>query len=122
MFGVILLGIRHENFAVEIPDAERRVACRKIWIHEAIGRNLMKILIVGFYLAGMEIRCIQEIVTIGDAQRRAFVNGGVNPVVCAVIDSDNGVRSSSVGFQPEMEPSSLTKMKIADAEVPFFVT
>src|SRR5206468_5900437 len=30
--------------------------------------------------------------------------------------------ASSVGFQPEMEPSSLTKMKMAGAEVPFFVT
>src|SRR6476646_7004291 len=29
---------------------------------------------------------------------------------------------SSVGFQPEMEPSSLTKMKKAGAEFPFFVT
>src|SRR4029453_11502939 len=29
---------------------------------------------------------------------------------------------SSVGFQPEMEPSSLTKMKKAGAEFPFFLT
>src|SRR6266436_3219700 len=29
---------------------------------------------------------------------------------------------STVGFQPEMEPSSLTKMKRAGREIPFFVT
>src|SRR5215472_2119160 len=29
---------------------------------------------------------------------------------------------STVGFQPEIDPSSLTKMKKAGAEVPFFVT
>src|SRR5204863_3464235 len=29
---------------------------------------------------------------------------------------------SSVGFQPEIEPSSLTKMNLAGAETPFLVT
>src|SRR5215467_11050496 len=93
MFGMILLGIGYKNLIVEIPDAERRVACGKIWIHEAIRRNPMKILIVGFDTTSVEIRCIQEIVTIGDAERRAFINGGLNTTVCAVIDSDNGVRA-----------------------------
>ena len=92
MFGVILLGISHENFSVEIPDAERCVACRKTRIDEAVWVNLMETLIVGFNLACMEIRRIQEIVTVGYAQGGAFVNGVVNPTVRAVIDGDNGVR------------------------------
>ena len=61
---MILLGISHKNLVIEISDAERRVACRKIWIYEAVEIHLMKILIVGFYLAGMEIRCIQEVATV----------------------------------------------------------
>jgi hypothetical protein len=32
VFSVSLLGISHKNFAVEISDAERRVACRKTWV------------------------------------------------------------------------------------------
>ena len=52
----------------------------------------MKTLIVGFNLARMEVCHIQEIVTIGDAQRCAFVNGAVNAAVCAVIHGDNSVR------------------------------
>ena len=92
MFGVILLRIGHKDLIVKVSDAERRVACREIWIHEPIRSHLMKILIVGFDVASMEIRHKQEIVAIGDAQRRAFVNGVVNAAVCAVIDGDDGVR------------------------------
>ena len=69
MFCVILLRVGNENFAVKISDPERCVVSRKVWIHEAVGSYLMKILIVRFELPSMEIRCIKKIVTVGDAQR-----------------------------------------------------
>src|SRR5215470_15867265 len=89
---VILLRIRHENFSIEIPDTERPVPSREIRIDEAVGIHLMKIFIEGVDLARMKICCIQEIVTISDAERSAFVNGAVNAAVCSVIHSDDSVR------------------------------
>ena len=68
------------------------VPCRKIWVHKAVGIHLVKILIESVNLARMKICCIQEIVTVGDAERSAFVNGAVNAAVRAVIDGDNSVR------------------------------
>ena len=91
MFFVILLGVGHKNFVVEIPDAERRVMIRKVRIDEAVGSHLMKILVVGFNVAAMEIRHKQKIVTIGDAERCAFINGVVRPHVVVMIDGDDGV-------------------------------
>ena len=64
---VILLGIGHKNFAIEIADAEWRITSRKGWIVEAVGINLMKTLIEGMNFASMEICRIQEIMTIGFA-------------------------------------------------------
>jgi len=54
--------------------------------------HLMKILIEGVNVARMKICRIQEIVTVGDAQRCAFVNGAVHSAVCSVIHGDNSVR------------------------------
>ena len=120
---MVLLRVRHEDFAIEISDAERRITSRKVRVDEAVGIHLMKVFIEGVDLARMKICRIQKIVTVRDAERCAFVNRAVNAVVRTVIDSNDGVSSgSSVGFQPEMEPSSLTKMKKAGAEFPFFVT
>src|SRR6266404_407232 len=89
---VILLRIRHKDFAIEIPDSKRRITCWKIWVNEAIGIHLMKSFIVRFNLAGMKISRIQEVVTIGDAKGGAFVNGVVNTVIRAVVDGNDGVR------------------------------
>ena len=89
---MILLGVGHKNFAVEIPDAERGVTSRKIRIDKAVGSHLMKVLIVGLNVACMKICYIQEVVTIGHAERCAFINGVVNAMVRAVIDGDDGVR------------------------------
>ena len=89
---VVLLGICNKNFAIEISDAERRIISRKVRINEAVGIHLMKVFIEGMNLACMEICRIQEIVTVGDAERCAFVDGAVNTMVRAVIDGDDGVR------------------------------
>src|SRR6266480_6721738 len=89
---VILLGVGHKNFAIEIADAEWSITCRKVGVDEAAGINLMKILIEGVDVARMEICRIQEVVIVGDAERCAFVNGTVNAVVCSVIHSDYSVR------------------------------
>ena len=89
---VVLLRVGHEDFAIEVSDAERRITSRKIWVNETVGIYLMKILIEGLDLARMKICRIQKIVTVRDAERCAFVNRAVNTVVCAVIDSDDGVR------------------------------
>src|SRR5438093_7940456 len=88
----ILLGIGHKNFAIEIADAEWSITCRKVGVDEAIGSHLMKIFIEGVDAARMKIRRIQEIVTVGDAERCAFVNGVANAPVCSVIHGDNSVR------------------------------
>ncbi len=98
MFGVVLLCIRHKNFAVEISDAKRCITGWKIRIRETVRINLLKILIVGFDLAGVKIRDIQKIVTVGDAERCTFVNGAVNAVVRAVIDGDDRVRPVQCGI------------------------
>jgi len=42
-------------------------------------------------VAGMEICHVKEIVTGGDTERRAFVNGFVCAAIRAVIDGDNRV-------------------------------
>ena len=89
---VILLGIRHEDFTIEIPDAKRRVASRKVWINEPAGIHLMKIFIERVDVACMEIRRVQEIVTVSDAERCAFINGAVNTVIRAVVDGNDRVR------------------------------
>jgi hypothetical protein len=64
---VILLGIRHKNFAIEIADAKWSITCRKVGVDEAVGINLIKVFIEGMDLACMEICRIQKIVIIGDA-------------------------------------------------------
>src|SRR5262245_4978502 len=89
---VILLRIRHKDFAVEIPNPERPITSRKIRIDKAIGIYLMKAFIESVNLASMEICRIQEIVTVGDAEGCAFVNGAVNTAVGSVGDRNNGVR------------------------------
>ena len=122
VFRVILLGVGHKNFVVEIPDAERRVTSRKVRIDETVGSNLVKIFIEGIDLARMKICRIQEIVTGSDTERCAFINGGLTPRFVPLSTAMIACVPSSVGFQPEMEPSSLTKMNRAGAEVPFFVT
>ena len=88
---VILLGIGHKNFAIEIADAEWSITCRKVGVDEAIGINLMKTLVEGVDLARMKICRIQEIVTVGDAEGCALVDGAVNTAVRAIIHSDDGV-------------------------------
>jgi hypothetical protein len=88
---VVLLGVGHKNFVIEIADAEWPITCRKVWINEAVGIYLMKVFIEGVDLACMEICRIQEIVTIGDAERYAFIDGPVNAVVRAVIDGNDRV-------------------------------
>src|SRR5262245_57143157 len=89
---VILQRISHKDLIVESPDAERCVTSRKVGVNEAVGIHLLKILIKGVDLASMEICRKQEIVTVGDAEGCAFVNGAVNPEVCSVVDRNNGVR------------------------------
>src|SRR5947208_14311826 len=87
----ILLGIGHKNFAIEIADAEWSITCRKVGVDEAIGINRMKTLVEGVDLARMRICRIQEIVTVGDAEGCALVEGAVNATVCSVVDRNNGV-------------------------------
>src|SRR4029077_2762098 len=89
---VVLLRVGHEDFAIEISDAERSVPSRKVRIHKAVGIYLMKVFIEGVNLARMKICRIQEIVTVGDTEGSAFVDGAVNTMVRAVIDGDDGVR------------------------------
>src|SRR5207249_12286798 len=84
---MILLRVGHKNFVIEIADAERCIPSRRIWIDEAVGSHLMKILIVGFNLAGVKIRHEQKIVTASNAERCAFVNSAVDTAVGAVINS-----------------------------------
>ena len=52
----------------------------------------MKVFIECVDLARMKICRIQEIVTVGDAEGCAFVDGAVNTMVRAVIDGYDGVR------------------------------
>src|SRR4029077_16863091 len=75
VFRVILLRVSNKNLAVKIPDTERSITVRKIRIGEAVGSHLVKTLIVRFNLAAMKIRHKQEVVAIGDTERRAFING-----------------------------------------------
>src|SRR5207248_11437013 len=89
---VVLLRISNEDFAVEITNAKRSVASRKVWVNEAVRSHLMKILIVGFDLARMKICYVQEIVAVSDTECCTFVNGAVNTVVRAVIDGFDRVR------------------------------
>src|SRR5262245_53461562 len=89
---VILLRIGHKNFAVEIPNTERPITSRKIRIDEANCIHMINILIESQNLASMEICRIQEIVTVGDAEGCALVDGAVNTAVCSVVDRNNGVR------------------------------
>src|SRR5262245_66569683 len=93
---VILLRIRHENFSIEIPDAERRISSRKVGVNEAVGIHLLKILVEGVDLASMEICRIQEIVTVGDAEGCALVDGAVNTAACSVVDGNTGFGGFSV--------------------------
>ena len=89
---VILLGIGHKNFAIEIADTEWSITCREVGVDEAIGINLMKTLVEGVDLARMKISRKQEIVTVGDAEGCALVDSAVNATVCSVVDRNNGVR------------------------------
>src|SRR4029079_10020430 len=89
---VVLLRVCNKNFAIEIADAKWSITCRKVWICEAVGINLIKVFIEGMDFACMEICRIQEIVTVGDADRCAFINGAVHTIVRAVIDGYDGVR------------------------------
>ena len=91
LFFLILQRVSHKNFTVNISDAKWRVTRRKSRVGEAVGINLMKIFVIGFHLACMEICHKQEIVAASNAQGCAFVNGAVNPKVGAVIDRDDGV-------------------------------
>src|SRR5258705_12629199 len=59
--------------------------------------HLAKILVVGLNAPGMEICHIQKIMTIGDAQRRAFINSTFASQVCPVIDCD-GDSMRSIGW------------------------
>src|SRR4030095_6703021 len=92
LFRVILKRVSDKNFAIEIPDAEWSIPRRKVWIGEAVEIHLIKIFIERMNLACMEICRIQEIMTIGFAERCTFVNSGVNAAVCSVIHSDYSVR------------------------------
>src|SRR5262249_21745830 len=65
VFSVILLGVSHKYFAIKIADAERRVTLRKVRVDKPVWSHLVKTLIVGFNVARMKIRHVQEIVTIG---------------------------------------------------------
>ncbi|KAF5406984.1 MAG: hypothetical protein Udaeo2_29170 [Candidatus Udaeobacter sp.] len=89
---MILQCISHKDLIVESPDAERCVTSRKVGVNEAVGIHLLKILIKGVNLASMEICRKQEIVTVGNAEGCALVDGAVNATVCAVVDRNNGVR------------------------------
>src|SRR4029453_10496562 len=89
---VVLLRIGHVDLTVKGPDAERCVSSGKIWVHETVGIHLMKILIVGLDFPGMKVCYEEKMVTAGEAERCTFVNGAVDGAVCAVIDSDDGVR------------------------------
>src|SRR5438105_13756698 len=81
VFLMILLRVGHKNFAVEIPDAKRCISSREIGIDETVGSRLMKILIVGFNLAGVKVSDVEKIVTAGDADRCAFVTRAVGTEV-----------------------------------------
>ena len=61
-------------------------------LRAAVGIHLMKVFIEGMDLPCMEICRIQEIVTVGNAEGCALVDGAVNAAVCAVVDRNNGVR------------------------------
>src|SRR2546428_623659 len=87
----ILQSVGHKNLTIEVADAEGRVARGKIRVGKTAGVNLLKTLIVGFHMAGMEIRHVEEIMTISNAQRGAFINGAVCPSVGAIVDGDNGM-------------------------------
>src|SRR5437016_10700879 len=88
---VILESISHKNFAIEIANTKWRVTGGQIWIDKAVGVHLMKILIISFDFARVEVGYIQEIVIVGHAQCCAFVNGSVTSMVPAIIDGDNSV-------------------------------
>ena len=82
----------------------------------------MKILIIRFDLTGVKIGHVQEIVAVSDAECCAFVKALLTPLFVPLSTAMIACVPSSVGFHPEIEPSSLTKIKKAGAEFPFFVT
>src|SRR5438477_5048065 len=89
----ILQGVGDKNLAIEISDPEWRVTPWKSPIDKTSRVHFMKILVIGLNAPGMEICHIQKIMTIGDAQRRAFINGALASQVCPVIDCDgDGMR------------------------------
>src|SRR5438874_12320100 len=93
---LILQGVGDINLSVNILNTKRSKSSRKIRIGEAVRVGLVKILIVSLDPTGMKIRHEEKIVTTGDAQGSAFVNGFVCPVVRSIIDRNNGVRAIDV--------------------------
>jgi hypothetical protein len=75
-----LLRVGHKNFAIEISDAERAVHSGKVRVNEPVGVRLMKILIESIDFPPVKVCCVEKIVTVGDAQGCAFVNGNARDV------------------------------------------
>ena len=92
---VFLLGILqcvgHEDVTVDVANTKRGVAGRKSRINKAGGIHLLKIFIVGFDSASVEVGHVKKIVTIGHAQSRAFVNRPFAALVGPVVHRNDRV-------------------------------
>ncbi len=88
-----LLGVGHKNLAVESVDTEWSVTVRKAGVGKAVLIHLVESLVVSFDAAGVEIGYVKEVMTIGDADRHALVNGAVVAVIRAVIHCLNCMRA-----------------------------
>src|SRR5207237_10310708 len=91
--GGVLFRVGHKNLAVDVTDPERRKTGRQIRVHEAVGIHLLKGLVVTFHPTGIKVGHEKKIVTTGNAQRRAFINGART-----VVPNSNSLRAIQRGI------------------------
>ncbi len=114
----VLFGIGDIDRTVDTLDAERAIPRWNAGIDKGgAGIDLVEAGVVHFDLGVVEVGRIKAIQTVIDSE--SFIDGSLR----AVVDREDGVVTSTLGFQPEMPPSSLTKMKRAGPDfVPLLTT
>src|SRR5881392_2513182 len=83
---IILLGIGDKNFAIDIPNAERRVTCRKIWIDKAAHGYPVEIFVKYVHSAAMKVGGVKKIMAIGHAYSQTLID-----IILTASNSYNGV-------------------------------
>src|SRR5204863_7176540 len=86
LFCIILLGIGDKNFAIDIPNVERRVTCRKIWIDKAAHGYSVEIFVKYVNSAAMKVGVVKKIMAIGYAYSQTLID-----IMLTASNSYNGV-------------------------------